>query len=163
MAGQENLLFNHVGISVPNLDAAIDFYTNVFGFHVLRLVARDRVEHPEAPVFKMYGRQLQKVKVAFLTTGNGIGFEIFEFVDPPYNGQAAGGERFEDGTYTQGGFFHIAITTADIVAVTKRAVEKGGRDISGLVDIYGNNASYISDPWGNVIELMTISYERMNA
>lgn len=39
------------------------------------------------PMFKIYGDNVHKVKVAWLTTGNGVGFEIFEFIDPPVKSQ----------------------------------------------------------------------------
>ena len=33
----------------------------------------------DAPIFKIYGEKLNKVKIAWLSTGNSVGFEVFEF------------------------------------------------------------------------------------
>ncbi|KEF51220.1 uncharacterized protein A1O9_12723 [Exophiala aquamarina CBS 119918] len=109
----------------------------------------------------MYGAKLQQVKVAFLATGNGVGFEIFEFVDPPHQGIHDSLGTFEEGGYARGGFFHIAITSADPAAVAERAVKGGGHRISEEVDLFGEKAVYIADPWGNVIEVMSCSFERL--
>jgi len=68
---------------VPDIDAAIDFYTNILGFRKLKETPRctRRADNPDAPVFRVYGDRLQEVKVAFLTTGNGVGFELFQFIE----------------------------------------------------------------------------------
>ena len=46
--------------------------------------------------------------MAFMSCGNGVGFEIFEFQDPAY--QKA---RDFANEFNHGGFFHIAVTVAD--------------------------------------------------
>jgi catechol 2,3-dioxygenase-like lactoylglutathione lyase family enzyme len=76
---------NHVAISVPDIEAAVKWYTEVLGFRKLRQSVRysDRKVTPEANLFKIYGDRLQKVKIAFLTSGNGVGIELFQFIDPP--------------------------------------------------------------------------------
>ena len=55
---------------------------------------------PNGPIFKIYGNKLMKVKTAFLVGGNGVGVELFEFIDPPLSTKA----NFD---YTKGGFFHM--------------------------------------------------------
>ena len=47
-----------------------------------------------------------------MTSGNGVGFEIFEFIDPPFGGPKQA-EAWSPQKYTQGGFFHIAFTVPD--------------------------------------------------
>ena len=46
--------------------------------------------------------------MAFMSCGNGVGFEIFEFQDPAYQKASEFSTEFN-----HGGFFHIAITVAD--------------------------------------------------
>lgn len=105
----------------------------------------------------MYGPIMQKAKIAFMTTGNGIGFEVFEFVDPKYEKPQ---RTFEEGGFTTGGPFHFAITAPDVGALAAKAVSNGGKEICGPVDMgSGQQALYISDPWGNIIECMSCSYE----
>ncbi|KEF51431.1 uncharacterized protein A1O9_12580 [Exophiala aquamarina CBS 119918] len=161
MSSQENLVINHVAIGVPNCEDAASFYTSVFGFRVLKCATRDRRESPGSPMFAMYGSKLQRVKLVFMSAGNGVGFEIFEFVDPPHEANQRPPVKFEDGAYTRGGFFHIAVTSADPGALAARVVENGGRKISTEVDLFGETAIYIADPWENVIEVMSCSFERL--
>ena len=101
-------------ISVPNCDEACSWYMDIFGF---RRIRSDQMTHraanPDAPIFKVYGSKLQEVKCAWLACGNGVGFEVFQFIKPEY--QKA--EAFE---YHRGGFFHIAITVADPEAMADR-------------------------------------------
>ncbi|KAL4791446.1 Glyoxalase/Bleomycin resistance protein/Dihydroxybiphenyl dioxygenase [Aspergillus venezuelensis] len=153
----QNLNINHIGMSVPNLDDAINWYSTVFGFCLLRQVTRSRPETPDSPIFTMYGPVMQKAKIAFMTAGNGIGFELFEFVDPQFE---APERTFEEGEFTRGGLFHFAITVPDVGALADKAVENGGRQICGPVGMgSGEYALYVADPWGNVIECMSCSFE----
>lgn len=138
-------MFNHIGISVPDLDKAVEFYQEVFGFQKIR---SDRVssraeDGPDAPIFKIYDSKLQKVKIAWLSCGNGVGFEVFEFIDPPHKKP----DRFD---YARGGFFHIAITAADPDGIVKKATALGGRQQGETVTMYGEKALYLEDPWVRV-------------
>jgi catechol 2,3-dioxygenase-like lactoylglutathione lyase family enzyme len=116
-----------------------------------------RSEMPDGPIFKIYDSKLHKVKVAWLSTGNSVGFEVFEFIDPPHVPKPA----FE---YNKSGFFHIAVTTPDIDEAVKRVVENGGRQVGETVGMgKGEQAAYVSDPWGNVVELLTCGFEALLA
>ncbi|KAF2419705.1 Glyoxalase/Bleomycin resistance protein/Dihydroxybiphenyl dioxygenase [Tothia fuscella] len=154
---QPNFVFNHVAISVPDCDKACDWYQKVFGFRKIRSdrTTERAVDGAEAPIFKIYGDTLQKVKSAWLACGNGVGFEIFEFIDPK---TIVPKPSFE---YTRGGFFHIAVTTPDPDATAKMVIENGGKQIGVTVEMYGEKALYVEDPWGNVIECLSCSYEQL--
>ncbi|OJZ80147.1 hypothetical protein ASPFODRAFT_76030 [Aspergillus luchuensis CBS 106.47] len=154
---QLNLNINHIGMSVHNLDQAIQWYSTVLGFRLLRCVTRSRAETPKSPIFTMYGPIMQKAKVAFMAAGNSIGFELFEFVDPDFEEPR---RSFEEGAFTRGGLFHFAITVPDVGALAAKAVENGGRKICDPVKMgAGEQALHIADPWGNVIECMSCSFE----
>lgn len=155
-----NLNINHVAISVPNCDEAVKWYTEILGFRNLCSV-RDtsRKETPNAPIFKTYDEALQRVKTAWLATGNGVGFEIFEFVDPKYKGPE--GDGFN---YTRGGFVHIAVTAPEPEKVCEKVVKAGGKKIGQTIEVCdGDTALYLQDPWGNVIEVMSCSLEQLMA
>jgi hypothetical protein len=47
--------------------------------------------------------------MAWLSAGNGVGFEIFEFQDPVYKPSKDFSAESQSG-----GFFHIAITVSDL-------------------------------------------------
>ena len=78
---------------------------------------------------------MKKVNCAWMSCGNGVEFEIFEFQDPktvaPKTTEA---EPFD---YTRGGFFHIAVTTADPNATVKKVIETGGKQIGQTVEMFG--------------------------
>ena len=160
-----NRVLNHVAVHVPDIDRAVEFYTSIFGFRKLKNSPRctDRVLDPDAPVFRVYDSRLQKVKVAFLTTGNSVGFELFQFIDPPMSQSAS----FD---YTRGGVFHIAVTDHDPEEMCRRVVGAGGKKIGATVvpasaaeDGQRECTLYCSDPWGNTIEMCSCSFEKLMA
>ncbi|ORY15279.1 Glyoxalase/Bleomycin resistance protein/Dihydroxybiphenyl dioxygenase [Clohesyomyces aquaticus] len=153
-----NHVFNHVAISVPDCDAAVEWYGKVFGFKRIRTDRMtDRSTMSTAPIFKIYDSQLHKVKIAWLGTGNSVGFEVFEFIDPPH-------KPAPDFEYNRSGFFHIAVTAPDVKATCQRAVENGGKQVGETVEMGPTEkALYLSDPWGNVIEVLTCSFEALLA
>ncbi|KAF2494582.1 Glyoxalase/Bleomycin resistance protein/Dihydroxybiphenyl dioxygenase [Lophium mytilinum] len=160
-----NRVLNHIALHVPDLDAAITFYTRVLGFRKLQNLPRctDRSTDPSAPIFRIYDSRLHKVKVAFLATGNSVGFELFQFIDPPMSAPAS----FD---YTRGGVFHFAVTDPDPEALCARVVAAGGRKIGETVSPASTEgeevrtvALYVLDPWGNTIEACSCSFEKMMA
>ncbi len=105
-----SLPMNHVAISVTDLERAIDFYTNTFGFTVLR---KERINtectSTDAKIFRdIFKGLLKEVKVAWLKTGNGVGLELFEFINPK-------AEQHTDvfGSWLKH-FSHISFTALDI-------------------------------------------------
>jgi catechol 2,3-dioxygenase-like lactoylglutathione lyase family enzyme len=153
----DNRVLNHIAISVPDLEAAATWYEEVFGFRRIRKDSvTARTQAPDAAIFKIYGQQLKEVKIAYLSTGNSIGFELFQFVDPPYKKPEVDGFDF-----ARGGLFHFAVTVADLDAAAKLIQEKGGKLIGEGVEVYGEHALYAADPWGNVIECLTTSFETL--
>jgi predicted enzyme related to lactoylglutathione lyase len=107
---------------------------------------------------------LQKVNIAFLGTGNSVGFEIFQFIDPAH--QACTTEEFY---YTRAGVFHIRVTTLDVEDTVRRVKEKGGRQIGETVelgeDLHGEmgKATYVKDPWGTVLKVLSCGFEALMA
>jgi catechol 2,3-dioxygenase-like lactoylglutathione lyase family enzyme len=158
-----NRVINHIALHVPDITAAIKFYTTIFGFRLLKSTPRctRRAETPNAPVFRVYDSRLQEVKVAFLTTGNGIGFELFQFIDPPMTQPA-------DFDYTRGGVFHVAVTDRDPEGLCAKVIAAGGKKIGETVvpaSAAGENECtlYVADPWGYTIEICSCSFEKLMA
>jgi len=146
---------NHIAISVPDCDKAVEWYGEIFGFRRIRGERiTDQGETPDAAIFKIYGRGLKRVKMAWMEAGNGVGFEIFEFQDPEYKKQ----QEFE---YNRGGFFHIAVTVPDVDALVKKVEKFGGKQIGETLNVYGEQALYIADPWGNVVECVSCSFTQL--
>jgi predicted enzyme related to lactoylglutathione lyase len=154
--------FNHVAVSVPDLKSAVDFYILCFGFTRLRPDnTHDRITTPNSPIFTIYGPTLKTVHVAYLASANGIGFEIFQFDSPSYEAPAAPntsaqGQEF---AFNRGGFYHVAVTVADVKSSVEKAVALGGKQFGDIADIgEGKSAAYVGDPWGNVVELLDIGF-----
>ena len=76
------LAFNHVGITVPDIDRAVDWYGSVMGF---RLIFQRMIEYrPEVPeVREIFGPRFTRPHQAHLLSANGVGIELFQFLDPP--------------------------------------------------------------------------------
>ncbi|KAJ4357498.1 uncharacterized protein N0V89_002074 [Didymosphaeria variabile] len=170
MSRQHNHVLNHVAISVPDCDKAVEWYGKVFGFRRLstrteantKSICRgdrmtNRAETQDAPIFKIYDSKLHKVKIAWLGTGNSVGFEVFEFIDPP-------NKPSSDFDYAKTGFFHIAVTEPDVEGAIKRVLENGGEQLGETVSMGAEDqAAYVRDPWGNVVELLSCSFEHLMA
>ena len=132
-----------------------------FGF---RRIREDTVLD-NAALNKIYGETVKKVKVGFLTTGNGVGFELFEFIDPPAR---KADDIKKDWTledqYRHGGVFHIGVTVAAPDAVAEQACADGAMRVGETLTMMdGEKALYIRDPWGLVLELLTCNFETLLA
>ncbi|KAF4948577.1 hypothetical protein FSARC_13697 [Fusarium sarcochroum] len=153
-----NRPFNHIGVSVSDAKATVDWYSRVMGFQLLGDIYHiKRSEHPNDAIFRIYPDSLQEVKLARMATGNGVGFEIFEFINPRF--KAA--KEFE---YERAGVFHICVTDVDPEGLVKKVEAEGGKKIGETVDPSGKGeivCLYLSDPWNNVIEVIDVGFEVM--
>jgi catechol 2,3-dioxygenase-like lactoylglutathione lyase family enzyme len=150
------LAFNHVGLTVPDVFAAIDWYDAVFGF---RLIMGPRLLQPavaathETP--SVFGANFQRAYQAHLLSANGVGLELFQFVEPEV-------EPAEDVMhYWRRGIFHICLTDPDVAGRTEKIRAHGGKQrcpVFGFVPGRPFELVYCEDPWGTIIELMSHSY-----
>ena len=148
---------NHIAVSVTDLDKAVKWYKEVFGFTVvngpvefeaddssLGIVARD-----------IHGPNFRKMRMVWLSSGNQVGFEMFEYIDPKAE------RRIDNFEYWKSGFFHICVTDPNIEELCKRISDSGGRQRSTIWDVVpdkGFKIAFCEDPFGNVIEIYTHSY-----
>lgn len=150
---------NHVAVSVSDIEAATEWYSGVLGFQVIRdrIFHIKRSENPSAAIFAIYGEALQEVKLAYMATGNGVGFEVFQFLDPGFKANSV------DFEYNRSGFFHICVTDPDPDALADKVVREGGTRQGITVKVAGGAATcaYVKDPWGNVVEILDSSFDRM--
>lgn len=151
---QVSLPMNHVGITVPDVFAAIDWYGEVFGTSVL-LPPRMLEPATHAESASALGPRFRKAWQAHLLTGNGTGIEVFQFLDPEP-------EPAEVGVpFARRGSWHICLTHPDLPAVLDRATAHGGRVLSEpawFVPGRPWQLTYLADPWGVVWEVMNASY-----
>jgi catechol 2,3-dioxygenase-like lactoylglutathione lyase family enzyme len=127
--------FDHIGLSVADLDRQSRFYVEVFGFRETH-----RTEIPDA-----------NIRIALL---NGPGGASVEFTERA--GSAP--QQFADPIEGAGiqGYFHWALTVNDLDAAVAAAVAHGARALSqpALARRPGIRFAYVADPEGNLIELL---------
>jgi 4-hydroxyphenylpyruvate dioxygenase-like putative hemolysin len=74
---------NHIAVSMTNLDKAVKWYQEVFGFNVINgpveIVADD--SSLGMVVKDIHGPNFKKMRVVWLSSGNQVGIEIFEYLD----------------------------------------------------------------------------------
>ncbi|SDI27216.1 Catechol 2,3-dioxygenase [Alteribacillus persepolensis] len=151
--------FCHVGVSVTNIDKAMAWYENVFGFTAVSSPVTFKKDDPNmGPVLTdLLGKEIKEVKIAHLGGSGGVGLELFEFIDPK-------SERYTSHEYWKDGIFHVSIIDPNIEEMVKKIVENGGKQRSEIWEsVPGTEYKmvYCEDPDGNLIEIYTHSVERM--
>jgi lactoylglutathione lyase family protein len=150
--------FSHIGISVPDIQKAVDFYKNVMNWYVIMeptLVKEEKDTAIGIMCIDVFGEGWGEFKIAHLSTGDGIGIEIFEF---PQNTKP----RHEFNPYPTG-VFHFSVKDPNIEELAKKIVEAGGKQRMPIREYYPGKKPYkmvyCEDPFGNIIEIYTHSYE----
>ena len=151
---------SHIGVSVPDIDAAVAWYRDTLGFTVLHEPTIVDETSPNATLaHDIYGPRWQTMRQAHLTAGNGIGLELFQFLTPATDKPSIDG--FD---YTRPGFFHLCVVSPDINALVRRIVAAGGQQRTAVHHPSNRYAlCYCADPWGNAIEINDHSYEYAHA
>jgi catechol 2,3-dioxygenase-like lactoylglutathione lyase family enzyme len=152
---------NHIGvsISVPDINDGIEWYKKIFGFRLIRepetIKADDSIR---GSVFKdIFGSDFKEVKVAWLSSGNQVGIEIFQFIDPKAE------RRVDNFEYWKSGFFHICVTVLNIKEACDKICDNGGHLRSKIhkpvPDQEKYQLAYCEDPYGNIIEIFTHDFD----
>jgi catechol 2,3-dioxygenase-like lactoylglutathione lyase family enzyme len=146
---------DHIGITVPDVDAACTFLEHALGATPVYDVLK-----PSDPPFT--GPQTEKelgippksriIHMRLMRIGNGPSLEIFQFADT-HQRKSAGLNDF--------GYTHIAVYVDDIDAAVKRFTTAGGEmfsaphDLAGIEEGPHNRGAYGKAPWGSLIEFIT--------
>lgn len=150
----------HVGLTVPDLEAAIAWYCDTLQFRLLAGPLRvSEVDDPLGPVAqKIYGEGFGEFHFAHLATPDDVGLELFQFartrLDP-------GSEGF---TYWKKGFNHLGLSVPDIESAVNKVVAAGGKattEVLTVNPIKGYKIAYAVDPWGSTLELCSHPYVQM--
>ncbi|PWG00055.1 lactoylglutathione lyase family protein [Levilactobacillus bambusae] len=149
--------FSHVGLSVPDIDAAVKFYSEVMGWYVI--MAPATVTEDSSAIGEMsqavFGHGWEQYRIAHLTTGDGVGIEMFEFkknVDPEDNFR-----------YFETGIFHYGVQDPNIQELVDRILAHGGKQRMPIKTYYPGKKPYqmvyMEDPFGNLVEIYTHAYD----
>ncbi|WP_089382986.1 VOC family protein [Lutibacter agarilyticus] len=153
--------FSHIGITVPNIEEAVKFYTEVLGFYVIMEPTIVKEENETAigqMCIDVFGEGWGTFKIAHLSTGDKIGFELFEFNESKE--QEPVFEPFRSG------LFHFSIQDPDVEGLVKKIVDAGGKQRMPIREYYLGEKPYrmcyVEDPFGTVFEIYSHSYEHYN-
>jgi len=149
--------FSHIGLSVPDLDQAVKFYTEVLGWYTIMEPAP--VYNDETAIGQMcrdvFGNDWEQFRIAHLATGDKVGIELFEF---PHNEKPE--NNFE---YWKTGIFHFCIQDPNIEDLVEKIKQYGGKQRMPIREYYPDDKPYkmvyVEDPFGNIFEIYTHSYE----
>ena len=77
-------IINPVAISVPDLKEAVNWYTEVCGFTVVKQATEFVVDDSlkGKAVKDIHGPRLKKMRMAWLSSANQVGSEIIEYLEP---------------------------------------------------------------------------------
>lgn len=145
---------DHVGLTVPDLDAATRFLAGAFGAETI-YDSHLRSDPPQQgeKAMGMLGLRPDTAVVAIrlLRLANGASIELFE---------ARSATARSPGTLGDIGLHHFAIYCDDVVEATARAKAAGATPLAGPNPLTGVEAGdgncmhYVRTPWGMLIELI---------
>lgn len=150
----------HIGLTVPDLDAAIEWYISVLGFRLLAgPLEVSEQGHPLGKAAQaIYGKGYGYFRFAHLATPDNVGLELFQFKATPSQPKE---NSFE---FWLGGYNHLGLTAPNVAQAVAGVVAAGGKDRSGVLPIdpdKGYEIAYCQDPWGSIIEFCSHPYVRM--
>ncbi|MBV9820402.1 MAG: VOC family protein [Solirubrobacterales bacterium] len=152
--------FSHIAVAVTDLERAIDFYTGVFGcYHLMGPVELDEQADAETPIGRIltasYGSGWHSLRVARLAMSDSVGIELQQFANAELAQEPPG--------YRTTGVSHFSVQDPDIEGLAQRIVEHGGSQRTPVQDFYPGEKPfrlvYCQDPFGNIIEIDTHSFE----
>jgi catechol 2,3-dioxygenase-like lactoylglutathione lyase family enzyme len=154
---------DHVALTVPSLDDAVRFYTDVIGGEELyRMGPFDAAEIPRMPDGRDWTEAHVNVpgarlKIAILRIGDRVNLELFEYEKPeganptpPRNNDVGG--------------HHVGFKVSNLDSATAFLRDRGVELFEGPIEMTegpgaGQRVHYFLDPWGNQLELT--EYDRL--
>jgi len=142
--------FAHSAVCVPDVEAAVRWYSDVLGLRVL------------SPPYRMEGPQIEQdmgelvpspVVVTAAIVGFGKDDRVMELIEYPAADVGSAGPGRP--SVTKVGLTHIGVLCDDIRS-TRSELEARGVEFltSGIADVAGLRTTWCHDPWGTVIILM---------
>lgn len=146
---------DHVGLTVPSIETASQFFIDAFDATILydtytkRQPIRDNAFTQQRLGIPA---SMGEVAIRMLSLPNGPGIELFEFVGPDQRAASVPSDL---------GWQHVAFYVDDMTTAVQQVEQAGGRrnadpiPLSGVEAGPGNQFCYCKAPWGASIELIS--------
>ncbi|HEX7012555.1 MAG TPA: VOC family protein [Steroidobacteraceae bacterium] len=151
------LAVDHVSWTVPDLDAAIAFYTEAFGATVLyRIGPIDAADLPKDANGRDWmethvGVRGARLTLAMLQLAPNLKFQMVQYDKPD-------GRRQDVPRNCDRGGHHIAMLVEDVEAAAKWLAQRGCKVLEIIAmdsgPLAGKKNVYVQDPWGHQLELV---------
>lgn len=154
---------NHIGIMVGDIQQAVEFYTQVLGLRIVMNSTKVQEERETAigrMCIAVFGEGFEGFNIAHLVTTDGIGVELFEMKNR---------DERHDLNFARLGIFHFCLQTDDFETVMAKTEQFGGKVRMDVMRYHPEDDSkpakmvYLEDPFGNLFELYSHSYEETYA
>jgi catechol 2,3-dioxygenase-like lactoylglutathione lyase family enzyme len=156
---------NHIGITVPDIEAAVEWYQDILGFSVISEPAEVPPDSGHfADLFVDIINEYDGVKQAHLESANGVGFELFEYASTEDRENPR--SNIDENWQAAPGIHHFAVTHPNIEELIDRLEAAGGEQHSAqwtLIPDQPYELVYVVDPWGNMWEVFNRSYAQFFA
>ncbi len=140
---EEPTWMGHIAIVTRDMDAAIAFYSPLFGSAL-----QNRGRFGPGPQFDRMGALADtQIEGAWLPAGNML-LELWQFHKPEYPS-----EKAQRG-FLDAGYSHICLETDHLEEDATRLVELSGELITGIMENDAARSTFARDPQGNIIELL---------
>ncbi len=140
----------HTAVCVPDVAAAVRWYSDVLGLEVL------------SPPYRMEGDQIERdmgelvpspVVVNAAIVGFGRDDRVIELIEYPAAGVGSAGPGRP--SVTRAGITHVGMVCDDIAATRSKLEARGVEFLtSGIADVAGLKTTWCQDPWDTVIILL---------
>ena len=146
---------DHVGLTVPDLEAATRFFVD--GLQATVLYDTYRTDQPPRDNDETHRRlgipdSMAERAIRMITLPNGPGIELFEYSGPDQRAAAVPSDL---------GWQHIGVYVDDLDLALTRIEAAGGRRnadptaLNGPEGGEGNRFVYVRTPWGSSVELIS--------
>lgn len=145
-AGPDKVIgFHHVGVVVPDMDRARDFYCGLLGY---KLISESAWGRDNLVFNQIVGLKHSAARFCMLQ-GNNSYLELFEYSEPESSLPGAPSQA------CQPGYRHLSFAVDDVASALQRCIELGGAKINDPVTVPGRAAgAYCHDPFGNLLEFV---------
>lgn len=154
---------DHVGMNVPNMEQALEFFTEIMGFQKVTELGNLSLDDAWKKRYRIR-LDAEVEKVIMLRAGNGTSLELFQYKSPRRNMERPLGDDV--------GWFHLGFYTDDIYASVAYLKSKGITVLNDPIIVAeggpntGETWVYFVTPWGLQIELVNYpngkAYEKEN-